>query len=472
MSTPVPPRRKWLRFSLRTLLLFVLLIGSSATLWWNWGPWELAYTIIENGGVHNAFFTDDDRYIVIVCMMEPNQTPSKKYQQVIDIRDADSGKTHLALRIDIKDSFPDVEAFQHGNYLNLWNWGGSLQAQPVFRIDTGERVPLAASFAEGDPHINFYEHYALLYTDSRIILAQLPAFNPVITIDGKRWPDLSASEEFLAVGNNDRNQIEVISIKTKRPINVLKFNDLPQESTRSFQFIGDAPNPILSVSEYKNGKARNVFFNALNGTQLQTFNGYLHSNSSNRFVLGPENQNSNEFRFGTLDQPHELVPVSCSDFISPTGELLLNEGINGDFCRMYDGFNGKLLWEAPGFSATPSHSGTYVLVHTPDYTTHKILNARTGRSIFEFSKRRWSSILLDGMEANAAYRSDAIVTFHRANAREFPSDEREREIAVWKLRRPLAWYGPAWLPEFWLTLVLGAGFLWSVWRDRRLGMRR
>ena len=44
-------------------------------------------------------------------------------------------------------------------------------------------------------------------------------------------------------------------------------------------------------------------------------------------------------------------------------------------------------------------------------------------------------------------------------------------ISVFRLRRPWQWYGPAYLPEFWLTLVLGVGFLWSVWRDRRLGTR-
>jgi len=36
-SAAAPARRR-LQFSLRTLLLFVLLAGSGAELWWNWGP--------------------------------------------------------------------------------------------------------------------------------------------------------------------------------------------------------------------------------------------------------------------------------------------------------------------------------------------------------------------------------------------------------------------------------------------------
>jgi len=35
-------------------------------------------------------------------------------------------------------------------------------------------------------------------------------------------------------------------------------------------------------------------------------------------------------------------------------------------------------------------------------------------------------------------------------------------------RRPPYWWGFAWLPEFWLTFVLGCAFIWSILRDRRL----
>ncbi|MCY3018476.1 MAG: hypothetical protein NTW87_05530 [Planctomycetota bacterium] len=37
-STPATPRR-WFRFSLRTLVIFVLLVGSGMGLWWKWEPW-------------------------------------------------------------------------------------------------------------------------------------------------------------------------------------------------------------------------------------------------------------------------------------------------------------------------------------------------------------------------------------------------------------------------------------------------
>jgi hypothetical protein len=40
-------------------------------------------------------------------------------------------------------------------------------------------------------------------------------------------------------------------------------------------------------------------------------------------------------------------------------------------------------------------------------------------------------------------------------------------LKLYYRQRPEYWWGVAWLPEFWLTLVFGVGFVWSVWRDRR-----
>ena len=46
-------------------------------------------------------------------------------------------------------------------------------------------------------------------------------------------------------------------------------------------------------------------------------------------------------------------------------------------------------------------------------------------------------------------------------------DMSERVARIYRRRRPEYWYGPAWLPEFWLTVVLSVGMAVSVWRDQR-----
>jgi hypothetical protein len=64
-SPPTPrPKRRWFRFSLRTLLLFVLLLGSAMGLWFRWEPWVVAHQL-DTGGTACAAFSPDDRLIVL-----------------------------------------------------------------------------------------------------------------------------------------------------------------------------------------------------------------------------------------------------------------------------------------------------------------------------------------------------------------------------------------------------------------------
>ncbi len=37
---------------------------------------------------------------------------------------------------------------------------------------------------------------------------------------------------------------------------------------------------------------------------------------------------------------------------------------------------------------------------------------------------------------------------------------------LWHNRATIPKPGGAWLPEFWVTLALGVGLVWSLWRDR------
>lgn len=40
-------------------------------------------------------------------------------------------------------------------------------------------------------------------------------------------------------------------------------------------------------------------------------------------------------------------------------------------------------------------------------------------------------------------------------------------LPLYRLRRPEAWWGVAWLPEFWLTFTFLIALAWSLWRDFR-----
>lgn len=64
-SQPSQRRSRWpLRFSLRTLVLFVLLIGSLAALYQKWPAWVLERTLTYFGYIHSADFSPDGQRIV------------------------------------------------------------------------------------------------------------------------------------------------------------------------------------------------------------------------------------------------------------------------------------------------------------------------------------------------------------------------------------------------------------------------
>src|SRR5208283_1356578 len=72
--TAVPPAqpkpRRWphIRYSLRTLLLFVLLAGSGMGLWFRWEPWYLARTLSgHHGAIRTISFSPDGQCLVTGC---------------------------------------------------------------------------------------------------------------------------------------------------------------------------------------------------------------------------------------------------------------------------------------------------------------------------------------------------------------------------------------------------------------------
>ena len=81
--------KRWFRFSLRTLLLAVLLIGSGALLWWNWGPWAPAFSVEAPTPIQDVIFSPDDRFVVFSSWDGDPEAKETKHR--LDIRHAASG---------------------------------------------------------------------------------------------------------------------------------------------------------------------------------------------------------------------------------------------------------------------------------------------------------------------------------------------------------------------------------------------
>src|SRR5438128_2650661 len=79
------------RFSLRSLLLGVLMLASAATVWRNWQPWRLAFTIREPSGIGYVSFSDDCTTLLIPFAGDNAD------QNTLDVVDLKSGKRRALL---------------------------------------------------------------------------------------------------------------------------------------------------------------------------------------------------------------------------------------------------------------------------------------------------------------------------------------------------------------------------------------
>ncbi len=148
------------------------------------------------------------------------------------------------------------------------------------------------------------------------------------------------------------------------------------------------------------------------------------------------------------------VATVQSAAFSPDGKRIVTASVDNT-ARVWDAARGKVLATLEGhssyvYSAAYSPDGKRIVTASRDETARvwdaasgKVLAVLEGHSHFVYS---------------AAYSPDGkrIVT---ASA--------DKTARVWEHRRPEQWWGVAWMPEFWLTLVLGVALVWSLIRDRR-----
>ncbi len=107
--------------------------------------------------------------------------------------------------------------------------------------------------------------------------------------------------------------------------------------------------------------------------------------------------------------------------------------------RLLEGHSGPVV------SAAFSPAGKRILTASWDKTA-SVWDAASGESL----------VVLEGHSdyvLSAAYSPDGkrIVT---------ASDD--HTARVWERRRPECWWGVAWLPQFWRTVVLGVALVWSM----------
>ena len=453
-SPPPPkPRKRWLprlRFSLRTLVIGVLLIGSAGGLWWRWEPWT-AVARVPHASAFNDFgfaplgnrvatFRSDGTTTVwdaktgtLVASIKPT---SKRHQRLIFSED---GRKLLSIdQSGIADLW-DADTGKSIRRLGEESIGGRFCVDSRRLILFGDESSRLVNVEDGQTLATWPKFAAFRFISSTP--PRLAVGNGCLAIwnleKGSKETELSGSGSSiwrLAVSSEGG-----LLIETSEKEKVARVWDLHKSAC--IAALSGHSEPIVDVAFGKGDTVLTAtdepcvrLWNARTGKLLVTL-----------------------AQFG---QSHRAVKL---DFltVSRDGAQITTEEENAHnsddtwHCfRLWNAADGRLLSEVPEAEACwETHEGFHVLDHDGgiwDLQLHKIIGRLPNLKIF------WKEPQIsDDGERIAIHARD----------REQAISGSSGEVSIWSRRRPEYWWGVAWLPEFWLTALFAGALGWSVWRD-------
>ena len=438
-------KRRWLPricFSLRTLLLIVLTAASGATLWWNWGPWAVAFSVKEPGEIDNVYFTEDDDLVVFKYRL------SKDYfGSCADVRVAKTGR----LQTLINDPESAGGFALDGNYLRFTHRPDRLITFPkLYDIRTGQSIGSPPICVQNPGHWRWdlASPYLILKDDNITQILRLPKFELVQTL--AMYTQMADSRTLII---RNKGHFDIQNIENGKIISTPDFQGSFRYRACNTLFFDDSNDKRYAI-DASTGKLLYVV-NAIRKTQSR--DGTLIFVRNNKDILEIHDIHK---RMITGQIP--LKPLKSQNSVwaiesSPDNTLFFSELDR----KMFDGKSLKLLWGAEsddvGTFSSLSETGEVVFLNT-EYPI--IVAARSGKVLLDFSSWRWRHLNLGDQVVFANHSNDFII-YH------WLSKNNKATAIYFHQSRPIAWYGPAYLPEFWLTVLLSAALLWSFHRDRK-----
>lgn len=446
MSTAV--KRRWVprvRFSLLTLVLGVLLAGSGGTLWWNWGPWEVAFTVNEAGKIRDVFFSDDDELVLIHYNAVEGTPPMQN--NCVDVREAATGRQRALL----KNPGGEHRVLIRGNYAWLTDAGPTGR---IFNYRTGEMINsnrLPCTWLDFDEH-----HILTHHRDGEQKLFKLPNLELVATFHEKRRANQNRSfdDDGIKLTRGriliQRDQhFEIHDLKTGNVVTTPALDNRQTYMTYHCEKTlivmagvqGAVPNPLMID-----------VFDLQTGAHLSSVPGFVHDFSPDGTKLGVERDAEREIvdaysgkaiseKFRREDSPSEF---------SRDNSLCMHRGS----CSMYDGLTFKKLWQLQNHFGHLSPNGGVVHVTDTESKCMGLVDARSGRTLLNFSSLRWRRELQPVMRVEFAHDSAGFAA------------RLEEKASVFRQTRPVGASGVFYRVEFWLTVGFGVGLLWSIFKRR------
>lgn len=446
------------RFSLRTLLILSLLIGSAGGLWFHWEPWTVT-RLSSNSLDDLPVFSADSRQLA-------------GYSGSLHVWDTSSGAVRCVLGT---YSYGSPVFSADGQYLTF---SGLDDAQTkrntieVWSIPAAKRLIAIDTTSEGSAG---RPHHAYISPDGQYVLGQAHASVHCWSLKDRR--------KLFSIRSHFRLRADPETDAERRAaeqIQLIRNEALAADQLRRFCQLEE--NGRLGVYAGPSDDARRIFtflpgtsavqlWDAATGRKIRTLGLPRVAQAMRAFWF------SEDGRHLAL-QPYPDACTLLLDMETGAPPIVLPEDLGGA---------DRAAFSADGnwFSMVRRHESvdTDFLLTAWDTRTGKARHVHenaAGRNIF-FSPdgQRCVAIgnagtwVLDMSTGQKIYRllESSPEFFARAafspDGRHLAVTDQQGALLFCSRRRPEYWWGIAWLPEFWLAVVFGGVVAWSLHRDWR-----
>lgn len=442
------PKRRWFRFSLLTLVILVLLIGSGMGVWHSWEPWyvSLMLRLGSEESLRAATFSPDGTQIAVLGDTH------------VRLWEAATGKLSAVLPLDsAADYAPTLDFSPDGTLVmaaskrepggdtifHVWNaHSGAKRAAIV----SDEAYSYRRGFSYDGQQIQDWFHLCFWnIADGRKILSVgLATLNytgcfPPPTPEQRQ--KIEASSMLATFAEHVQGLLVRSTVSGNR--RVAATNIMDAQNTEVWDLADGRKRCDIPASDWD-------FNLSHDGALLSTW-----SSSRAAFIIW-------DTRSGTLLRSFPGNTPRVRTF-SNSGNLFACASADG-MLRVWDAHDGTLRCSTA--AEFPDKC-----VFFPDDSRLALVRVAAGSECVIELRDSANGKLLATLLANPEYNLGAYTFAIAPNGRQivapFNEGSTDCEVAVWSRRRPEYCWGIAWLPEFWLTVVFAGAFVWSVWRDRR-----
>jgi WD40 repeat protein len=468
-APPTAPRKRWLprlRFSLRTLVILVLLIGSGATLRLHWEPWYRAVRFPDQREtVWKLYFSPDGRTVAAATLDGQVEIDDPKTGEAVSTLPMESG---LGCSPYISFS-PDSRRMLASNErsLRVWDLSSGKEVLAIKPTDPStviltHEIPYQAQFTPDGKWIVGNPPYRIWNAETGEVRAIFP-WRAYFREEQERAVAPRRPERIAAaLRAEDLNEfsrcIDIVSVEVAISPNA-KYLLTAIEGCVQKQIWDVSSGKLISrigITQEINGLRTAVF--APDGTLFCIF-----MESDKAIHVWDTVTGQQVASLSGLPVPCILAEISGDNrrllahyYRDLHPQKLVYNGFERDDetrnIRVWDIESGSVLTSIDGVDCGNAFPGNFSPDGTKIFMSYAVCDSANGQCVLAADRtERFTSFSPDSHSVATSYSWEGV---HSAS--------------IFHRRRPEHWWGLAWLPEFWLTVVFAGAFAWSVWRDRRV----